>query len=346
MTDLWIDGGATYDTGAFASRAPAGTPFIPNQPDVDYTPQPTPPPAPEPTAPPPPSAETVSFYTSMASWLGGLGLGELAQVAPDGAPSGWLWDQILAGIDTAAEVQIAIEQTAAWQREFNVIVEQRRQAAAGQPVQVMSVDEVVAYRQAAAQLARRAGLPSTFYDNSHDWDAQMLRGRSIAELDEIFGEVWERTRNVNPLVRGAFERFYGVGQGDAALAAYFLDPERTQATLQRQSRAAYTAGMGRTLNLDLSRQAAERIAELPRTESGIMEGLGEIAGMAGVFEESIGESGEDLTAEREGVASVFENDAMATRSIQRRIMARRATQGNAGGAAISERGVLGLARDR
>src|SRR5688500_1734759 len=135
MTDLQINAGATYDTSAYGTRV-SSSQYYPEEP--------------EPTAPTAPSAEALQFFTTMAAYLRQAGLGDLAVVGADGAPSGWLWDQILSGVDTSAELQIALESTAQFQREFGVILEQRARAARGEPTQVMSVDEVVAYRQTAA----------------------------------------------------------------------------------------------------------------------------------------------------------------------------------------------------
>ena len=282
-----------------------------------------------------------SIYQMLSSFLRDLGLGELAQTTADGDPAGWLWQQMQAGIDSAEELRVAIESTDVWRDRFGVIVEQRQRAAKGEPVQVMSVDEVVAYERSVAQLMRQAGLPPTFYDSYQDFNSLILSGMSVAEVDQRLGEAWNRARNVAPEVRQAFEDFYGAGQGDSALAAFFLDPERTQATLDKASRAAYAAGMGERYGIGLSRQRAEDIATGPLTEGGIVQGLEQVNRMGGVFTESLGET-TDLTAGREGVDVVFDGSADAQTAIDRRLAARRSgDRSSTGGAALTNRGLVG-----
>lgn len=284
---------------------------------------------------------TRGIFTMLASYLRDLGLGELATTNAAGDPSGWLWQQIQGGIDSADELRVAIESTDVWRDRFGVIVEQRRRAAKGDPVEVMSVEEVVAYERAAGQLMRQAGLPASFYDSYQDFNSLILDGVSVAEIDERLGESFNRARNVAPEVRAAFEDFYGVGRSEAALAAYFLDPERTLNTLQRESRTAYAAGMGERYGIGLSRSRAEQIAGSPLTEGGITQGLEQVNRLGAVFSESIGETN-DLQAGREGVDLVFDGDSSADTAISRRVASRRAGDRTAvGGAALSREGLIG-----
>ena len=284
---------------------------------------------------------TRQIFTLLASYLTDLGLGELATVNAAGDPGGWLWQQIQGGIDTADELRISIESTDVWKDRFGVIVEQRKRAAKGEPVQVMSVDEVLAYERSVAQLMRSAGLPSTFYDSYQDFNELILSGMSVAEVDQRLGEAYNRAVNVSPEIRDAFEAFYGVGQGDGALAAFFLDPERTINTLERQSRAAYTAGMGERYGIGISQSRAEQIAGGPMTEGGITQGLEQVNRLGSVFREGLGET-TDLSAEREGLDLVFDGSSAAQTAIDRRISARRSgDRSSTGGAALTNSGLIG-----
>lgn len=317
-----FDSGATVTTGAGATR--------------------TNPPAPRPSGPAGAASSAArQIYQLMASYLRDLGLGELATTTADGSPSGWLWQQIQGGVDSAEELRMAIESTDVWRDRFGVIVEQRKRAAKGEPVQVMSVDEVVAYERSVAQLMRQAGLPESFYDSYQDFNSLILGGLSVAEIDERLGESFNRAVNVAPEIRAAFEDFYGVGRGEAALAAYFLDPDRTLSTLAQESRTAYAAGMGERYGIGLGRDRAERIATSPMTEAGITQGFEQINRLGAVFSEGIGETS-DLSAQREGVDLVFDGDSRADTAINRRIAARRAGDTSAvGGAALSREGLVG-----
>jgi len=94
----------------------------------------------------------------------------------------------------------------------------------------------------------------------------------------------------------------------------------------------------------LARAQAERIAEMPMTEAGIVEGLQQIAAQSPLFTESVGEA-VDLTAEETGVAAVFEGSGEARTALERRLTARQAiNRATVGGAITTASGVTGLER--
>lgn len=281
------------------------------------------------------------LYNTIASQLAALGLGALAPVSPSGEPTGWLADQIRQGYDSIDELMINLQSTDVFRQRFGVIFEQQRRAAAGQPTYVMSPAEVIEYERRASQMMQAANLPAWFYDQPEDFNNLILRDMSIAELEERIVQTYEYVQNALPEVRAKFQEFYGVAQGDAALAAYVLDPERTTANLERARRSAYTAGLADRFDIALSRAVSERIAQLPQTEAGIVAGLQQISAQQGLFDEGVFET-TDLSAENEGVASVFEADADAMRAIERRRASRTASsRATAGGAAQTARGVVG-----
>lgn len=286
---------------------------------------------------------TAARFNTLAQSLKDMGLGALFQVDAQGNPSGWLWNQMQSGVDTTEELQAAIQQTDVYRSRFSVIVEQQRRAAAGEAVYVMSPDEVIRYEMNARQMMRKAGLPATFYDRPEDFAGLMLSDISLEELDGRLGQAFEYVQAAPPEVRDAFREFYGVAQGDAQLAAWALNPERTLVDIERATRTAYAGGMAKRFDISLSRAASERIAALPRTEAGITEGLTQLAAQGNVFEEGLFEVG-DISAENQGIASVFEGDANASREIERRVIRRRAPdQSSTGGAALTNQGLIGSA---
>ena len=169
-------------------------------------------------------------------------------------------------------------------------------------------------------------------------------GLSPVEIEQRLGQSWERVRNTDPAVRAAFSSFYGTLAGDAALAATFLDPTRTVSALEKQSRAAYTSGMGQRLGIDLDQEVSERIAGLPRTEAGIYENLTQLNQLqgSGIFDEGITETS-DLSTQNTGVAAVFDGDGKAAQALERRTIERNAARASVPGGAIrTQRGATGL----
>jgi len=281
-----------------------------------------------------------ALFATMSAYLQSLGLGALATVDSAGNPGGWLWDQITQGFDSADELMINFQQTDVFRERFGVIVEQQRRAASGLPQYVMTPDQVMQYEKRVTEAMTAAALPSWFYDQPEDFKTLMLANISADEVVKRIEQSYEYVDNAPLEVRAKFEEFYGVGQGDAALAAYVLDPSRTLAQLERAQRSAYTAGMAKRFDLSVSKTVAERIAELPRSEAGITEGLTRIAAQGALLNESPFEA-VDITADM-ALAGEFEGDADAIGALQRRQIERAApNRASTGGAVMTQRGLQG-----
>jgi hypothetical protein len=284
-------------------------------------------------------------FNNMALILQQSGLGDLFTIDANGVPGGWLWDQITSGIDDEAALQIAFEQTPQFIQRFPAITAMRKASAGGLPGYVPTPADVREYESKVAATMRQAGLPTWFYDEPGELQSLMIANVSALEVEERLGRSWEMVRNTDPLVLNAFSEFFGV-QGDGALAAFFLDPTRTTAALDRAARTAYTSGMGSSIGLTINKGLADRIAGLPSTEGGIWQDLqtvGRLTASGGVFDENIGEV-TNLTAEAEGIGAVMLGDGEANAQIQRRIIERKAIETSSqGGAALTEAGLTGVA---
>lgn len=291
---------------------------------------------PPPPPPPPVDAGGNAIFQGLATWLQGIGLGELFSVDGTGQPSGWLWDQIQAGIDTEAELQVAVESTDQWRTRFDAIVQQRAAAGRGEPVRVMSVAEVVAYEQTAAQLMRQAGMPSWLYDSYQDFTGLMVRQVSVGELQARIDRSLGLVASADPAVREAFAEFYGPS-GDEALAAFFLNPDKTLSQVDTAARAAYTAGTARNVGLEVDQARAERVARSPLSEAAVFQSLNETAQLSSLTQGSFADA-VDLTDD-DLIDATFFGDAQARRELQRRIgVSQAANRASVGGANLSQRG--------
>jgi len=290
-------------------------------------------------------ARNRQVFDTMALILQQSGLGDLFSVDANGNPGGWLWNQITSGVDDEAALQLAFEQTPQFIQRFPAIVSMRKATATGAPGIVPTPAQVREYESTVSATMRQAGLPAWFYDEPSELQTLMVANVSALEVEERLGRSWELVRNTDPLVLQAFGEFFGV-QGDGALAAFFLDPTRTTAALDRAARTAYTSGMGNSIGLNIGRGLADRIAGLPSTEGGIWQDLqtvGRLTASGGVFDENIGEV-DDLTAEGEGIGSVLLGDGEASAKMERRIIERKAIETSSqGGAALTEAGLTGVA---
>jgi len=296
------------------------------------------------TAPPPddPNAPAIDMgqFDSLASYLNGIGLGELFTM-DGGQPGGWLWNKLQQGVDSQAELQIALEQTDVFKNRFGVIGEQQKRAAAGGAGHVMTAAEVLDYEKSVGQAMAAAGMPSWLYDQPNDFHKLILADFSPQEVQLRIQQGYDYVQASPPEVRQAFDDFYGVGKGDGALAAWALDPEKTKAEITRATRTAYSGGMARRFDIEIDKASAQRIADLPRSEAGIVEGFKNVAAMGDVFDEGMSEAAVDLT-DQTGLAAEFEGDAAASTAIEKRILERKAnSKSSTGGAVLTRSGLTG-----
>ena len=282
-----------------------------------------------------------SIFSELSNYLQYLGLGNLFSVGSDGTPGGWLWDQIVQGIDTPEQLIVSLEGTQEFKTRYKVIFDLRARAAAGEPVTVPSVGEIREYESTMATMMRQAGLPTWFYDSYTDMQELIGKGISPSELESRIASGWTMVRDVNPAIRQAFTDFYGVGAGDSALAAFILDPERSMSSLERASRAAYTAGFGQTLGMTIGQGLAEQIAALPKTEAGIQQDLAAASRMQGLTTEGLTET-ENLTDET-ALEAVSLGSGQAQAKLERRQIERQAAErSSTGGAVATQQGFIGV----
>lgn len=246
----------------------------------------------------------------------------------------WAWEQIVAGV-SADQLALDLRQRPEFQAAFPEI--QSRKA---NGLTAMSPAEILAYRQAAGQILRQAGLPPGFYDSQSDYAALLSNDVSIAELAQrVSSEGLGRVVDAPQAVRDAFSNFFGV-QGDAALAAFFLDPARATPVLQRMATQADIAGRARLAGgLNVNAARAEELARMGVTGLQAQQAAANVAERSGDFVETISET-QDLTGEREGLnAALGIGDASA---LARRRQSRSDAFSGAGGAVTGQAGVLGL----
>lgn len=280
-------------------------------------------------------------FNALASYLADLGLGDLFSTTADGTPGGWLWDQIVNGIDTEAQLVVALEATPQFQQRYGIIKELRQRAAAGEPIQVPSVGMVRQYEVQVSSMMRAAGLPAWFYDSYEDTHNLMRQNLSPVEIEQRIAQGWDVVRNADPAVRNAFTQFYGVAQGDAALAAFMLDPTKTVSKIEQASRAAYTAGYGQRLGLEIEKSVAEQAAALPTSLAGLQESLTQTSRLSSVATEGITET-QDITT-----GDIFRGiglgEQQSTAAIERRLLERQANErASSGGAAMTQAGLTGV----
>lgn len=250
--------------------------------------------------------------------------------------SGWAWEQVKLGYSETFILQELRKQPAYLERFSGM--EARRQAG----LAPLSEAEYIEYEQNARYIMRQNGMPPSFYDNPQDFAQLIAADLSLDELNMRVTEGYSRVTQAPVEIRQAFAELYGV-DGDAALAALFIDPDKGEQALLKQARTAETKGWGGLFGFEFDLTEAERVAEIDITSEQLRSGLGRIQEVGAVFDESVSET-QDLRAEDEGAEAVFGLGGTGAIDIEKRRRTRVAATSGGGGANVDRTGVnLGAA---
>lgn len=254
----------------------------------------------------------------------------------------WAYNVLVEGASGTEMVQRMYDRPE-FRERFKAMFEYRKR---NPNLPAISPSEVLAFEREGAQLMRSAGMPPQFYDHWSDFVAPISSGMSMAELAERVEGSFQRVTAAPRGVREAFTSFFGPS-GDAALAAFFLDPTKALPALRIQVRAAEAAGAGFNFGFTLGRDRAIEVAEAGYDFGSAQDRFANLFQVAPLFQETVGEAatGIDLQAEDEGVEALFglAGAGESTTAIERRRDERTAAFGGSGGAQGSvQSGARGL----
>jgi hypothetical protein len=88
-----------------------------------------------------------------------------------------------------------------------------------------SIANAIDFHVGAKNLMREKGFPPGFYDSDAEISQLAAQGLSLNEINDRADAGFSRVVNSDPTIRDAFAQYFGPS-GDAALAAYFLDPTK------------------------------------------------------------------------------------------------------------------------
>jgi hypothetical protein len=257
-----------------------------------------------------------------------------------------LWnDLVIPGKLSEAEIDLFLRGTPEFKQAFPEIEQRQAQIIAGKPLAPLSPTDIIGLRAQYASIARNAGLPSQFFDDRNDFTQLIVGDVSPNEFARRVDNGFTRVRMAAPEIRGAFNDLFGPGTGDQALAAWFIDPTKTEPMLMRQVEEAVIAGTGRQFGFNLGLTAAERLAQAGVGEAEARQGFGQIAQQSALFGETVTER-ENLTAEETGVGAQFGLSAEDAAKLRRRRQERGAAFAGSSQYATSEKGIIGAGTAR
>lgn len=243
----------------------------------------------------------------------------------------WAWSEIVNG-KSFDEIALDITQQPAFKAEFPEI--EARQKAGLPPI---SAAQILDYRQRAAEAARAAGLPKTFYDSKDDF-ARLIS--ADVSLDEFMTRIKDAQIVAYQLpadVRAQFAGTLGIGDFtalafDPTVAAPLLERKINEAQAitaaqrtgfgaltEAQRNAVVDAGMG----FEQQQQAFAQVQNAQELYSAL-------------------DAGEQGISKDEQIGAAFGGNLAAQQRIEARARRRKATFEGSAGFGASREGVSGL----
>lgn len=207
----------------------------------------------------------------------------------------------------------------------------------------ISPQDVLNYEQTASQVEQQVGLPQGFIGKDEITQLMGTYNVSPAELTDRLVQgyaVANQQASSVPQVAQALKDYYNVGPG--GLAAYWLDPTKALAQLQKQFSAAQIgASAGITGFGSVDRGTAEQLAGLGVTQTQAQQGFAQLAHLRQAYNPLPGESGGGVSQASQ-VAGQFEGNARAQLAMQLAAQTRQAAFAGQGSFSGDQGGAHGL----
>lgn len=252
----------------------------------------------------------------------------------------WMWESLLKGKGEAEILNDLYDPTnpggKAFAARFPAIG--KRRAAGLAPI---SPAEYINYERGYRQLMDLAQMPRDFYDSPEDVTSFLTNDVSLAEIGDRIQQGYVAVRSLPKDIRDEFTNLFGTS-GDAALASFVLDRNRSLPALQKNIASAQAAGIGARYGVRISADTAMRLGDMGYSPDMLTGAFGKLREVAPVFSERVGEMA-NLEAASTGVEALFSNSESAQRALTERIGQRANIASTAGDAMGSSKGLFGLA---
>jgi len=139
-----------------------------------------------------------------------------------------------------------------------------------------------------AQTMRGAGLSASFFDNPNDFTELIENDVSQAEFQERVDNGFKKVAEADPAVRDAFRQYFGV-EGDAALAAFFIDPDRSAPKLAKAAQMAELGGAASTMGVQINADYAEKLTRLGVSQAQALAGFQKMQQQRALFSGGVNE---------------------------------------------------------
>ena len=243
------------------------------------------------------------------------------------------WQMVKDGADLQT-ILLEMRKTPEWRDRFGIAYDAMAKAGT-------AVDEgmIIQYERDARGLMRQYGMPAAFQDYKTLQKA-MANNVSLAELRDrlVLGE--QRAMRQPPSVLRAYSELFGADGRGALTATMFLEFDDTLPELEQKIAQAEVLGRGRDLGFEFGRDELQQFTQQVVESDQIRGVLGQIDQQRSLFQETVGEAGQDLRAEREGVQAALGTSSAGSLLERRRQQRIAATRANVGSGS-TEKGSLG-----
>lgn len=208
-------------------------------------------------------------------WLKDYGIGDLAEP---------LWQYILdTNLSSEDEAWLWIQEQPTFQKRFPAFKDLQQQNRS------ISAKEYIELERNYVEVMRQANLPTQFFDKPDDFTDLIKNNVSASEFQDRIQKGYQRVAQAAPEVRAAFKQYFGI-QGDNALAAFFIDPERSAPALMKAAAVAEIGAAGIQSNASVDLNYATKLSNMGINYTDALSGFKKMQQQRSLFATGINES--------------------------------------------------------
>lgn len=201
-----------------------------------------------------------------------------------------LWKYIVEnGVDNEEQLGLWLAQQPEYKARFPAMEALKQKGRAITPAQYVQLE------RAYGQIMHEAGMPASFYDKGTDFTKLIAAEVSPSELQSRVQDGYQKVANADPRVREQFAQYFGV-EGDAALAAFFVDPDRALPKLEAAVQAAEVSGAAARMTFTLGLNEADMLAKMGVTYEKALSGFEKMNAARDLFEDSMSDTAVQVAA--------------------------------------------------
>ncbi len=223
---------------------------------------------------------------------------------------------------------------------------------------VRTVAEYVSAEEGITAVMLQGGVPKDLI-NSTTVGNLISNGVSVNEVAARVQNGLDAALNAPAEVQNYFAQEFGAGQGPAALATVFLNPNIDAVTLQKMLAGAQIRGAAAASNLTISQGLSQRLADQGQTYASAQSQFKNLTAQAGLFQQTVGEQSSQapvpgtqnanmpLSESQQGVEAAFGMNSNAVQQVHQAALARQNAFRGGGGASTSQtEGYSGLSESK